>query len=167
MPKTTEQPVKWTSDAEHLDSVLRHIANVREACNLIGRKIINTGDEQFGRQLIQNGLIHDVSKLSGIEWKYLRKTGDPKLIQEAHYNHVMVNKHHPECWGNIGNVPPLYLAEMVADWWARSAEAGTNLNEWFKYTACDKFQIKVNSNPYKNIRGFIDLVLDEPMKKLS
>lgn len=59
-------------DEKHLKSLLRHVDNVSQSCLILGERIIESGDQQFGINLIANGRIHDHSKFYGSEWLYLR-----------------------------------------------------------------------------------------------
>ena len=54
-------------DERHLKSLLRHVENVRQSCLLLGERIIESGDEKLGIDLISNGQIHDHSKFRGSE----------------------------------------------------------------------------------------------------
>jgi len=53
---------------EHLDNLLRHITLVRDACTLIGKRLIGQGYKGLGRLFIVRGHTHDVSKFTWIEW---------------------------------------------------------------------------------------------------
>src|SRR5450755_1045681 len=90
---------------EHIDNLVRHI-----------------------------GLVHDASKFHGIEWEYLHKTGEVPAdrLQLAVEHHRRTNEHHPEYWGGIDNMPEIFVAEMVCDWYARSQEFGTDLRVWIR-----------------------------------
>jgi hypothetical protein len=94
-----------------------------------------------------------------ISWKYkMERDGKPFNVPEhisdrmliATERHVLVNKHHPEYWcGETENLinsedrdkprteiifaqdmPNIYIAEMVADWFAVSAERNTHPKDW-------------------------------------
>lgn len=151
----------------HLQSIQRHIKEVQKNCELLAERIIDKGGEQnfmFGRELIANGFVHDNSKLVGVEWKYLVR-GDDHLPL-AHEQHVSTNPHHPEYWTGkgmtINEMPSIYVAEMVCDWKARSSEFGSDLRSWVKDTALDRFEIKRNGKKYKEIKSYLDLLLDDP-----
>lgn len=155
-------------DAKHLKTLLRHIDGVRNSCLLLGERLMDTGESDVGLDLISNGYIHDHSKFSGIEWKYLRQEnfGDKPnpLLEAAIQQHVTTNLHHPEYWHGIENIPRLYLAEMVCDWSARSNEFGNDLRVWVKDKATKKFKMTVQSKTYKEIKGLVDLLLDPTFK---
>ena len=55
-----------SSDFEKIQDILRHIQNVQANCLLLGKRLIERGDFEIGRQLIANGMIHDNSKFQGI-----------------------------------------------------------------------------------------------------
>ena len=58
------------------------------------------------------------------------------------------------------------IAEMVCDWSARSKERGTDLRVWIKEDATERFGFNLQSKCYKDIKFFVDLLLDPPMKKV-
>lgn len=117
--------------------------------------------------LIANGFIHDNSKFFGIEWDYLTDTsGDPVLMKTAVHHHNVSNPHHPEYWGTIDQMPPLYLAEAVCDWAARASEFGTSLQSWIDVGAAEKFGYKIDSEVHLKIMYFSGLLLDKPFKPL-
>jgi|15BtaG_2_1085339.scaffolds.fasta_scaffold00359_19 hypothetical protein len=158
-----------TEDTNHLQLVLRHIDNVQQSCLILGYKMIEAGDQKDGLQLIANSQIHDNSKLRpGIEWQYLRDGFNEKhseLFKAAHLQHVSTNPHHPEYWPNgIKDMPPVYIAEMVCDWKARSSEFGTDLRGYVKDTATKRFGFTVQSAQYKLIKKYLDLLLGTPFK---
>ncbi len=148
---------------QRLDLLTRHIENVREDCYVLGQKLINKGEADFGIQLIANGYIHDNSKFAGIEWLYLHediKGAQPDYFKLAAQQHITTNPHHPEFWQSIDVMPRIYVAEMVCDWHARSSEFGTDLREWIKDKACKKYTMSCSSKIYKQIKDFLDLLLE-------
>ena len=155
-------------DEKHLKSLLRHVDNVRQASLLLGERIIERGEEKLGIDLITNGQIHDYSKFRGSEWLYLRPElldSDKKNLFESSKNqHVMTNPHHPEYWGSIHQMPRLYIAEMVCDWSARSHEQGNDLRDWIKEKATKTFDMTVQSRVYREIKFFVDLLLEPAFK---
>lgn len=153
--------------AKRLDTLIRHITNVQSNCTLLGERLIENGKEGFGRKLISNGFIHDHSKFSGIEWDYLHqdvKDNEPEKFKMAALQHVHTNKHHPEYWGGIREMPSIYLAEAVCDWKARSSEFGDDLREWIKKSATDKYEFSISGMTYKEIKLYVDLLLDPSFK---
>jgi len=154
-------------DVEHLDTVLRHIKNVQDNAQLLGDRLIKGGEFELGKMLIANSMKHDNSKLFGIEWRYLRqnfKENYPELFKQAAENHVLTNKHHPEFFGGIENMPMIFLSECVCDWKARSTEFGNDLREWIKDKATEKFNFTTKTRVYKDIKKFLDLLLDPEFK---
>lgn len=155
-------------DEKHLKSLLRHIESVRQSCILLGERIIESGEDKLGIDLIANGQIHDASKFRGSEWLYLRAdltgTDKAKMLEQARNQHVKTNPHHPEYWGSIHEMPRVYLAEAVCDWSARSHEFGNDLREWIKNVATKKFDMTVQSKVYKQIKDFVDILLDPSFK---
>ena len=156
-------------DDKHLRTLIRHIDNVRQSCLLLGERIIESGNERIGIDLISNGQIHDSSKFRGSEWLYLRPelldSDNKHLFESSRKQHVMTNPHHPEYWGSIHNMPSVYVAEMVCDWAARSHEQGNDLRDWIREKATKTFDMTVQSKTYKEIKHFVDILLDTPFKK--
>lgn len=148
---------------EHLDNLVRHIDLVREACLLLGKRLMDKGRGEFGRLLIAAGFQHDVSKFFGIEWDYLHAGRDvPKeQLELAIKQHTRTNSHHPEYWGGVENMPEIAVAEMICDWYARSQEFGTSLRDWITENAIDKFKIDLEGEQYKWIVGFVTLLLED------
>jgi hypothetical protein len=148
-----------TDTDEHIDSLVRHIQLVREACVILGKRLIKSGRVDFGIILISRGHEHDVSKFKGIEWRYLhRKDSDPAKVKEAISQHTSVNQHHPEYWGGIDYMPEIAIAEMVCDWYARSQEGATDLRIWIETKAIPKYKIKPNSPVHTMIDYFVSLL---------
>jgi len=160
-------------DKEHLNSVLRHIERVRASCELLAGRIMaaSEDEDEFALSLVRNSMNHDISKLSGIEWKYLRVAlAGTKEFGEALEHHQSTNEHHPEHWGDINEMPRIFVAEMVTDWHARSQEMGTDLRFFIKNTASKKYDMSLNGKTYKTVKHFVDLLLDpvfKPIKKIE
>jgi hypothetical protein len=152
---------------QHLDNLIRHIDLVRNACVLLGKRLIVQGRDDFGRLLIAKGFIHDASKFHGIEWDHLHAGCDTKKdkLKQAIKQHVQTNEHHPEYWGNIEQMPEIAIAEMTCDWFARSQEFGTGLRDWIRDEAMKKYKLKANGETYQKIMGFVDLLLENQFVK--
>lgn len=165
---TTTTNGSFTPNGKQLEAVLRHINNVREDCEILGLRLIEQGEAELGRMLIANGLVHDNSKLSGIEWQCLHsevKEKDERSFYLAFQQHISTNKHHPEHWpGGIEEMPRVYVAEMVCDWRTRAYEFGTDLREWCKGDACKKYKISHSGKIYKEIKEFMDMLLERRFK---
>lgn len=145
---------------KHLDNLVRHIELVREAGILLANRLAESGRKDFARILLGNIFIHDASKFAGIEWDYLHAGEVPaEQLQLAIKQHQQTNMHHPEFWGGFDNMPEVYLAEMVCDWYARSMEFGTGLRDWITDTAIDKFKINIKSRNYETLVSFVDMLL--------
>ena len=178
---------------KHIQSVKRHIKLVQDACELLGERIIDNAldklkelpeknlskeeeseiekevesEIQFAYTLMANGLKHDNSKFSGIEKEHLIVGNeDTEKLQLAFLQHVMSNDHHPEKWGNINDMPEIYLAEIACDWFARSNEAGTDLRQWIKEEAVPKYNMSQQGKAYRLIKKYVDLLLNDPLKRL-
>ena len=147
---------------EKIEAVLEHIQNVQRNCYRLGLKLIKNGEVEFGRILIANGQVHDNSKFKGIEFEHLFY-GDPILMTVVKH-HSTTNAHHPEYWGSIQQMPDVYLAEMVCDCAARSAEFGTDLRKWFSETATKKYNFEMTDKDGMRVTKFIDILLAPPFK---
>lgn len=150
-------------DVKHLKNVLRHIENVRGSCNLLGERLITNNEVQLGIDLIGLGQIHDYSKINNhTEFKYLRDSYafNSAEFQAALLSHITTNRHHPEAWNGIEEMPRLYVAEMVCDWKARSSEFGSDVMAWVKEQATRKFGFSPKGRVYKEIKEFFGILLD-------
>ena len=141
-----------------IELVFNHIQNVQRSCYKLGLKLMKQGDIELGRNLIANGQIHDNSKFKGIEFDHLFYS-DP-LLPEVVKHHQSINPHHPEYWGSIHNMPKVYVAEMVCDWYARSTEFGTGIREWTDSKAMEKFSFTREDAIYDTIQEMLSLLLD-------
>lgn len=149
-------------------NLTRHINHVSENCEVLGRKLINNGEEALGLSLVAHGKIHDNSKFYGIEWEYLNDNEWPlpphksaEKFYEALRQHTKNNKHHPEAWvDGVFEMDRLHLAEMVCDWQARSSEQGSCLVDWVKMVGTKKFKFTERDDVYKTIMDFIGQLLD-------
>lgn len=154
---------------QKLDAVLRHIENVRNNTEILGKKLIEQGHMELGRKLIANGLIHDNSKFHGIEWEQLNTNNpDQNKLSLAVFHHNHTNLHHPEAWdGGIKAMHDLYVYEMVSDWKARATEFGTSLIEWINNDSLKKFNYTKDDEVYKKIINCVNLLCDKPFKPLN
>lgn len=137
----------------------------------MGTKLIERGSGDLGRKLIANSLIHDNSKFYGIEWENLDPsidvTAEPnrKLkLNLAIQHHNRTNPHHPECWGGIENMPYVYLAECVCDWWARSIEFGTSLHDWIDVGGSNRFRYMKGSGMHGQLVELAAMICDKPFE---
>jgi len=152
---------------KRLQCLLRHIEDVKDNCELMGIRLIDRGEFDFGKTLIQHGLIHDNSKFTGLEWEQLNGYSD-HLLKEAIQEHVSKNPHHPEYWGQIGGIHDMdriYVAEMVADWSARASEFGTGLCQWIEESAMDRYHFYKHDKVYENIQEFLSILLETPFSR--
>jgi hypothetical protein len=149
-----------------LHKLVRHISNVQKAAELLGEKLIDRGEIDLGVQLIANALAHDQGKFRGIEWQHLvTGTFDRPEVRLAARQHILTTAHHPEYWGGISQMPRVYVAEMVCDWYARSSEFGENIWEFVHTKAIPRYQIDVDSDRFAWIKDFLDLLLDRPFEE--
>ena len=157
---------------EKIRHIARHIRNVEDNCLLLGEKLIDKGEIDLGHKLIANGYVHDASKFHGIEWDQMvpgnADADESKLkLKLAVQHHNRTNPHHPEHWGDIRLMPRLYLAEMVADWKARSEEFGTSLRDWIDNQATKRFSFSKEEKVYQEIMEFVDLLCARPFENLT
>lgn len=146
-----------------LEIIQRHKNNVQDACNLLGKRLIeratNESEIEFGIRLIVQSYVHDLSKFNLYERTFLIGNDDKETLKTAIYVHQASNEHHIEFWRNIDTMPRLRLAELVCDLWARSAELGTNLRDFIKEKLVPQYKISTNGKAYKTIKEFVDIIL--------
>lgn len=149
-------------DMQKIQELVRHIQRVQDNCILLGQRLIERGDFNLGRILIANGFKHDNSKFFEIEWEHLnRDNTNPATLELAIRQHNHTNKHHPEYWGDIKEMPKVYLAELVCDWAARSSEMGSSLMDWIEGEAMKRFGFTKDSEVYGRIMHFVEILLDK------
>jgi len=156
-----------SKEQEQLEALMRHIKKVQDSCWELAKRLLKKGEIDFSRRLIASSLTHDNSKFFGIEWENLIHSDNPELLKFAVHHHQQTNKHHPEYWGGVENMPRLAIAEMVCDWHARSKEFATDLRQWVKADALKKYDISPQGKIYKIIKEFIDLLLEPPFTKIK
>ena len=156
----------WSEDYDNrLEKLLRHIENVRNNCEILGKKLIEQGKEQEGLTLIQHGLMHDSSKFGLFEFEHLTgECKDPQAFDLAIKHHHALNPHHSEHWGHISKMPDVYLAEFVCDVKARASEFGSSLLDWLEEEATKKYDFKKGDETWNRIMTFVDMVCDKPFK---
>lgn len=149
------------ADVQRIGDIIRHIKLVEANCDKIAFKIQKT-DFDFARRLIQLGRIHDASKFDGYELKHLH-ADSPKFANALGIHH-MRNKHHPEYWNDIRNMPEIYVAEMVCDCAARGQEFGSDVREWFEKSATVKYNFKMDDEVGQLITKYLDMLLTPRFK---
>lgn len=164
--ETTTDSGEILSNLKKIRELIRHIRNVQDGAIRIGETCIETGREEFGRNLIANAFKHDQSKFRGLEYECIgcSEIDDKTFRLLAIKHHQSTNMHHPEYWGGVDMMPEIYLAEMVCDTYARSVEMGTNLRDWWKDIGTKKYELSKNGKSWKLIRKYIDMVLQEEFK---
>lgn len=148
---------------EQLTTIIRHIKRVEDNCNLIAKKIQG---ENFtlALKLIQQGRIHDASKLDMFEFFNLHK--ESKHFEYAKQIHHRGNRHHPEYWKDgIHEMPEQFIAEMVCDCVARSQDFGTDVRKWFYEEATLRYNFTMQDKCGQLIEKYLNLLLTEPFKK--
>jgi hypothetical protein len=152
---------------DHLDNLIRHIELVRENCTLLGKRLIEKGQIEFGRILIARGFVHDASKFYGLEWDYLHagKDVDKDNLELAIKQHQSTNDHHVEFWSNFEAMPSICIAELVCDITARSQEFGTSIKDWIKENFVTKYEINTRCKKYREMMEFVDLLTQNEFVK--
>ena len=164
-----ETAVAWSTQ-QRVQDLIRHITLVRNACVLMGTRLIERGEIEDGLEIIECGHRHDQSKWRGIERDYLHigPDVDKDRLALAMRQHTATNDHHPEFWaGGIHSMSRAAVAEMVCDWYARSQERGTGLRQWITEQAMSKFHFKPSDSVCKTITEFVDLLLQDPFAKVD
>lgn len=156
------------ADKEHLQRVLRHISHVRDFCELLGMRLIERGDHFLGVEVVKRGLVHDNTKLYGVEFEFLRPDkmkSHPDLFNMALKNHWSNWDHHPEHFGENGitQLSDAALCEMVCDWAARSSELGTDIREWVANEATKKYGFTMKQKIGRSITTYLNLLFDGNM----
>jgi hypothetical protein len=96
------------------------------------------------------------------------KEEETKLkLKMAIIHHNQTNEHHPEHWQGIKNMPSVFVAEMVADWKARSEEFGTSLREWIDEAATKRFGFTKEDDIYKEIIKYVDMLCQKSFEQIK
>jgi len=145
----------------HVADLKAHIARVQENAHNLAEWLADNGQRELGRVLLANAHVHDASKWHGIEWEVLHMGPDvdKALLKKAIEQHQKTNPHHPEYWGGLSGMPVVYVAEMVCDWLARSQELATDMREWVRKEAPQRFDFHHAEDQVAHIKGFIDVLL--------
>ncbi len=164
-----QQESQIESVLERVDKIVQHIRRVQDNCILLGEKLIEGGEIDLGRQLIQRGLLHDSSKFDVVEFEHLNMDDvEDARFKIALKQHQTKNAHHPEFHlGGIKEMNELDLAEFTCDVLARSQQMGTNIKEWLDETALEKYNFTKNSNVYKSIKRYLQFLIDKPFKRIE
>lgn len=150
-----------------LELVQRHKENVIKNCDIVGKKLIESGEIQLGLNLIANSYSHDDCKLkSPFQFEYLFQDKDKEMLKLAVQEHNTTCDHHLNFYEDIHAVPVVKIAEIVCDLAARSSEQGSSLKDYLENIYFPKHGIKKNSNLDKQIKKFVNLLLEEKFKKL-
>jgi hypothetical protein len=155
------------SQEKHLDDLLRHKEKVKDAAILLGKRLMERGKSELGKQIIVRGFTHDVSKFHGLEWEFLHAGNDvePDDLALAMKQHQCFNPHHPEYWGGMENMDQVSVGELCCDWLARSQERGTALREWIKEHGNGRFHLEECAQQKVWMTEFIDILLEDAFVK--
>jgi len=127
--------------------------------------------------LIWQGLVHDISKYSPIEFfasaRYFQGTGSlidaekrEKGYSIAWQNHKAKNKHHWHYWTDFENgnlilllMPPKYVAEMLCDW--IGAGKAYNKNKWTISSLTDWYaKNREIYHLHTSTKAYIDMLME-------
>ena len=163
MSKSKEEEIDSSTKDEYLrkiHSITRHIKNVQDNGLLLAERLIEEGEFELGRRLVQRCFRHDNSKFGGVEWEYL---DDPKhpFFNEAVFQHHSSNSHHIEYFLNEKEMQDVDIAEMACDLCARGGEMGAGVREFIKGPFCKKHKFSLQSLFYKRLKYFTDLILSD------
>lgn len=147
-----------------ITAIKRHIKNVQDNAEILGTKLIERGDVALGINLIANSMIHDNSKFFGLEFDHMFPGEKEDLLNLAIDQHRRTNRHHAEFWAGLENMPKIYLAELICDLKARSEEFGTDLKAYISGPFTEKCKLSPNSRVSKNIKDFLNLLLEPAFK---
>ncbi len=129
------------------DTIL-HRQCVLRSGKYLATELYNNGEMELANQLIENCLVHDISKLEDIrEFAALASIIDQKKDMQD-IKHVLTdtqksmielhwenNAHHPEHYNSPNEMPHIFLLEMACDLHARSKQWKTNPVE---YLSCQQ-----------------------------
>ena len=150
---------------ENVSKITDHIQAVQRRCQLLGNRLIKSGEVTLGTELISQGQLHDNSKLLDFEFKHLHDIEDPNFAQALHA-HRVTNKHHPEYWNGIENMPDVCLAEMVCDLSARAAEFGTDLRDYVNTVVLARYNVELDSPAIRFMHRMMDILLNSKFGKV-
>lgn len=151
------------TEQRHLENLLRHKELVKDAAILLGKRLMEQGKSELGKQIIVRGFTHDNSKFRGVEWQYLHMGNDidPANIDLARTQHQLFNPHHPEFWGGMENMDQVSIGELCCDWLARAQEFGTDLREFITKKANGRFHIDTCSQQKAWMEEFLEILLED------
>lgn len=151
---------------EHVQDLQNHIALVQKNATFLALTIAEEGQVNIARVLLANAAVHDASKWQGIEWECLHMgpTVSKTMVQKAVIQHQKTNRHHPEYWGGLSQMPiadghSVYVAEMVCDWMARSQEFAEDLREFIDEKAAMRFNFASAPQQSVLIHKYVDMLL--------
>lgn len=140
--KLTYSDEQILKEREYHKYIHEHILNVSRAYNKYADilcKKLNISKYSLGIMIYN----HDRSKYSEEEFSGYRQwffpcsdeTKNKEWFDQAWEHHYKNNSHHPEYWinsfGEIENMPPINIAEMLLDWEAMSMKFGGTTYEYY------------------------------------
>lgn len=142
--------------------LFKHLDSVRIFCRIIGYRLIEEGNYQLAHQILSAGQTHDISKLTGNEWKYLcdfEKFKGSEELEKAVQEHVSNNSHHPEFWiHGIHEMDLVSLAELVADWFSRGKEFNNPIANFLLEKGFKKYGFSAKDECFKKMNYFYNLL---------
>lgn len=134
---------KAMKEKEYMLYISEHISNVKLAYTKYANKLCNTLNVS-PILLAMNIDVHDKSKYSDEEFEAYRnyfypctdEEKDEDAFNKAWEHHYTVNPHHPQYWqdkitGEIKDMSPLAIAEMLIDWEAMKIKFGGNTYDYY------------------------------------
>ena len=148
-------------DIERINSILQHMKMVESISQKLAKKLLPT-DRALALKLIKLGRTHDLSKFNSFEFQNLNREPwtSTANFERALRIHHKNNKHHPEYWDSIHDMPDEYVAEMVCDCFARSQQFGTSVTTWFKKKMTKIYDFKMTDPVGIKIQTYLNFLLD-------
>jgi hypothetical protein len=154
-------------DEQHVDDLDGHIRRVQENAMVLAKHFMSNGRTPFAYRLLTKVSTHDLSKWNGIERMYLHRGPDVDrtMLDAAIKQHNSTNDHHPEAHGGLKHMPEVCVAEMVCDWLARSQEGATDLRQFVRTIAAERFDFPSAPQQVAWIEEFISILLPQKFAK--
>lgn len=172
--KKSDRVKKQASEVMNkIRSIARHVRSVEDNCVLLAEKLLDQGKIDLAKKLVANGMVHDASKFSGIEFEYLSlnnpsEENNKLKLKLAIHHHNSTSPHHPEFWElGIKGMPDVYLAEFCCDIKSRSEEFGTDVRTWINETATKRWNFTKDDEVYKKIMEYVDLLCPVPFREVK
>ena len=148
-----------------LKDITDHIEKVREIGCELADKLIDEGELELARKLLERVFCHDVSKFSSSFIKAMN-SGDKEEKKLAIDWHRTSERHHLSYFnGDTTEMSTVDLAEFSVDLISRAQEFCTDVRDYLKKFCLDR-DISANSYFCKTVNRFFNLVVDKPFKSI-